>query len=117
MTTPATPSPRAKLIHDIVSKEGYVPQFYQQGGITFKVEGKIFSIPDESEESFIRIIHQQFRLVKSEEERPRLIAAAVQVSSSVKVAKVYVAKTEVWAVTELFCWPVERFAAVFPRSL
>ena len=117
MTTPAAPSPRARLIHDIVSKEGYVPQFNEQGTVLFKVEGKFFSIPDDDEQSFIRVIHQRFRLVKDEAERPRLMSAAVEVSGSVKVAKVYVGKTEVWAVAELFCWPTARFATAFPRSL
>lgn len=117
MTSPSGPSPRAKQLHDIVRDTGFVPELDANGSVRFKVEGKICLIPDDRDQTFVRIIDQEFRKVRNEEERPRLEAAAVETSSSTRVAKVYVRQDQVWAVVELFCAPVERFAAVLLPSL
>jgi hypothetical protein len=113
----ASESPRAKQLRDIVRDTGFVPEIDAHGNVRFKAEGKTYLIPDDQDQAFIRIIHQEFRKVLNEEERPRLEAAALDVNSSTKAAKVYVRPDQVWAVTELFCWPVERFAAVLLNSL
>jgi hypothetical protein len=115
--SPAGESPRAQQLRDIVRDTGFVPEIDANGAVRFKAEGKIYLIPDDKDQAFIRIIHQQFRKVQNEEERPRLEAAAFDVNSSTKAAKVYVQPDQVWAVTELLCWPVDRFAAVLLKSL
>src|SRR5262245_46492729 len=115
--TPVHPSPRAVAIQRIIQERGLVGQLEPAGSILFKVEGKLYRIPDDSDQAFIRIVHQQFRKVENEEERPLLEAAAVAVCGTTKVAKVYVTQDNVVAVVEIFCTQVDRFAAVFDRSI
>ena len=117
MTNPSHPSPRAAAIHRIVRERGYVGELEPAGSVLFKVEGKLYRIPDDRDQAFIRIIHQQVRTVRSEAERPLLEAAAVLACGTTKVAKIYVTEVEVLPVVEIFCSPVDRFAAIFDRSI
>ncbi|HKP29100.1 MAG TPA: hypothetical protein VJU15_06840 [Gemmatimonadales bacterium] len=117
MTAPAAPSARARVLLGSVRDAGLVPELTSAGGVLFKFEGKNYLIPDDRDEPFIRIIHQEVRKIRDEKDRALLETVAVGVSTTTKVAKVYVGGDQVWAAVELYCWPVERFRPVLIRSL
>ena len=74
-------------------------------------------ILDENDEQFYRLVVPNFWTIESDEERERVIRAAMQASAKTKVAKIFPVKDDTWASVELFLSGPEEFGGVFARSL
>lgn len=109
---------RIEVILEHIKSEGYVPSIDDDGDILFKCEGRsYYVILDENDEQFYRLVFPNFWTIESDEERERVIRAAVQASAKTKVAKIFPVKDDTWASIELFLSGPEEFSGVFARSL
>lgn len=109
---------RAQMYLSYLREEGYAPQIDQDGDVMFKFEGgKYYILIDAADEMYFRVIYPGFWPIQSEEERERVIRAAMEATASTKVAKVFPVGNDVWADAELLCQPPETFKLVIWRCI
>lgn len=108
----------AKIYTDWLSAEGYPVRVDEDGDLMLKIEGMTyFIILDEDDETYFTLVFPSFWPIESEDERRKAERAALEVTSSVKVAKVFIRKDQMFATIELFCPSPEAATAVVPRSI
>jgi hypothetical protein len=109
---------RISALAEYLKSEGYVPKIDEDGDLSFKYEGSTYWILlDESDPEFFRIALPNFWDIENDEERRKIVNAAVRASSDVKVGKVYPVEDDTWASVEIFAPSVEAFRQVFARSM
>lgn len=109
---------RAQMYLSYLRDEGYAPQIDQDGDVLFKFEGgKYYILVDEKDEFYFGVVYPGFWPIQSEGERDRVIKAAMEATSSTKVAKVFPVGNDVWADAELICQPPETFKLVIWRAV
>jgi hypothetical protein len=112
-----TKNERAELYQTFIKEEGYVPKIDDDGDIVFKYEGRGYIIILDDDEEYFRLVFPNFWSIETEDERTKVMVAALNTTSKTKVAKVFPVRDNVWASVELFCSPPESFRSVFNRSM
>jgi len=113
-----TKQDRAEMYRAYLAGEGFPAQIDRDGDVTFKHEGGSYVIIiDEDDETYFRLVFPSFWSIESDEERVRVILAAVHATAQIKVAKVYPLGDQTFASIEMFVSPPEGFKPVFLRSL
>ena len=108
----------AKIYTDWLGTEGYPVRVDEDGDLVLKIEGMTyFIILDEDDETYFTLIFPSFWPIESEDERRKAERAAIEITSRVKVAKVFIRKDQVWGAIELFVNGPEAATAVIPRSI
>ena len=108
----------AKIYTDWLKAKGYPVRVDEDGDLVLKIEGMTyFIILDEDDETYFTLIFPSFWPIENEDERRKAERAALEVTSSVKVAKVFIRKDQLFATIELFCTSPEAATAVVPRSI
>jgi hypothetical protein len=104
---------------EFLAEEGYRPTINANGNVSFKCEGRTYVIRiDEEDEEYFELAYPNFWPIESDEERSRVMEAALAVIADNKVVKIYPEDdTNTWATIELFCSPPETFKPVFNRCL
>jgi hypothetical protein len=109
---------RGKMYFDYLRDEGYAPQIDQDGDVMFKFEGgKYYIFIDDKDEMYFRVVYPGFWPIQSEAEKDRVIKAAMEATSTTKIAKVFPVGNDVWADAELICQPPETFKLVIWRCV
>ncbi len=109
---------KSDLFMNYLKTEGYSPTADSDGDVVFKHEGLTYIIfAAEDDKEYFRIALPNFWRIENEQERQKVIAAAVDATAGVKVGKVYPVGNNVWASVELLIDPIEGFSKVFRRSL
>lgn len=109
-----------KMYMDYLQEEGYKPEIDKDGDVGFKKEGRYYYISIQSQEKdteFFRLVFPKFWKIESDAERVRVLAAANESNSSVKVCKVYTQDDDVWAAAEILVEKPEQAKAVFKRAV
>lgn len=75
-----------------------------------------FIILDEDDETYFTLIFPSFWSIESEDERRKAELTAIEITSRVKVAKVFIRKDQVLGAIELSCTNPEAATAVIHRS-
>lgn len=108
----------AETYRGILFEEGYSPRIDDDGDVVFKFEGRThFIIINPDDPMFFNLVLPNFWPIESGEERMRVIQAAAEATSEMKVAKVYPRKENTWAGVEMFCSPPESVQPVLRRAL
>jgi len=108
---------RAEMYREFLAEEGYVPRLDEDGDVVFKCEGMTFIIVTEEDEQYFRMVCPNFWSIDSEEELDRVAHAACEVTSRIKVAKVYPVEGNTWAAVEMYCSPPEAVLPVLRRAI
>ena len=109
---------RADMYRNYLGEEGFSPKLDSDGAVVFKYEGKSYCIiVDESDEEFFRLVFPNFWSIENDEEREKVLKAAIYSTARTKVAKVFTVRDDTWAAIEMFCSPPEAFKISFRRSL
>lgn len=104
--------------HRFLTEEGFRPQMDGKDFLSFRHDGGTYVIPAEEKDSeYFRMLFPNFWSIDSPDERARALAAASEVTASIKAAKVFVLGDDTMAAIELFLPRPEDFRAVFPRAL
>ncbi len=72
---------------------------------------------DEGDQEFFYLIRPELWLIESEDERMRIMHAALLATKTTRVAKVFPLRDNVWAAVQMFCSPPEVFGAVFSHAI
>ncbi len=106
------------MYHAFLLEEGYSPKIDEDGDVVFKFEGGNYVILiDEDDEDYFVLLYPSFWSIESEEERAKVILAALQATTKTKVAKVLPGDDNTTAAIEMFCSPPEAIRPVFQRAL
>jgi hypothetical protein len=108
---------RAEMYREFLAEEGYVLRLDDDGDVVFKCEGMTFIIVLEADEQYFRIVCPYFWSIDSEEELDHVAHAACEVTSRIKVAKVYPVEGDTWAAVEMYCSPPEAVLPVLLRAI
>lgn len=112
-----TAADRVKTIQEFLISEGYRPEV-SGCYIALKHEGRRYYVAiDEENDQHYSIVFPSFWPIESDEERARALAAANKATGELKVAKVYVHDTDVWATLEAFCACPEHYLPVLLREI
>ena len=113
-----TKQERAEMYRSFLASEGYTPKIDSDGDVAFKFEGgNYYILVDDKDEAFFRLAYPGFWEIESEEERAKVIEAALHATAQTKVTKVFPVRNNTWATIEMFCSPPEVFQSVFHRCL
>ncbi len=108
----------AAMFAGYLRDEGYKPETDTDGDVRFKSEGLTYYILiDETDPTYFRVILPGIWSLDSPDEKRRAVDAAIAVTTSTKVAKVFPVKDNVWVAVELYLPEVADFKAVLPRTL
>jgi hypothetical protein len=98
--------------------KGYRPDYDSDGDVIFKHEGGNYIIQiHEDDDGYFRLIYPNYWTIESEQERSDVLDAASVSNSSVKCAKTFIVRDNVWSVLELFLSKPDDFENHLSRSL
>ena len=101
-----------------LAREGYKPEIDKDGDVRFKKEGGTYFVQlDASDQLFFRVGFPNFWPIESEDERLRVYAACNRTNATIKVAKVFAIKDNVWGSLELLLQEPGDFEALFERGV
>ena len=117
-TKSSSKSQTAAIFVEYLDAEGYSPQIDAGGDVVFRTGGHVYYlIIDEDDDIFFRLALPNFWPIESDAQRVRAMQACCAANAHTKVAKVFPANDNVWAVIEMFISPISEFKSVFPRCL
>ncbi len=80
-----TKQERAEMYRSFLASEGYTPKIDNDGDVAFKFEGgNYYILVDDKDEAFFRLAYPGFWEIESEEERAKVIEAALHATAQTK---------------------------------
>ena len=114
----ATKKEQAEMFRQYLTAEGYLPSIDEDGDVVFKSEGTTFLVlPDERDSEFFRMAVPNFWSIEGEDERELVNAACLEVTKTMKVAKVFPVGNDTWAAVEMFASPIQSVQDVFKKCI
>ena len=102
---------------EFLRTQGFCPEVDQHGGIIFKYQMATFLfINNDEDEDFFQLTMPYIYDV-TDDNRDIALEAANKTNSSVKVCKINVVDTSVWAVFEIFLDQTPEVKDIIPRAL
>lgn len=109
---------RSIKIKDFLEEEGFRPKFDDDGDIIFKYEGKTFIIEfDASDEHYLRLMLPNFWELESDYEKNQAIKIALDITKTIKVAKVFSVEDCIWSSAEIFLPNEESIKPIFNKII
>jgi len=114
-----TKKDRAEMYARFLASIGYRVYIKDNNDVIIEYDSCAYKLRMEmyDDDSFVRIVLPNFRLLHSKEERAKAKAAASLTTQAVKCAKVFTAGDEVDAVVELFLPDPTAIRSVFGRCI
>ena len=103
---------------NLLAGEGYRPQVDNDKNVTFKREGKVFILAiDEDDPMLFQLLYPIRNDLKDKWQQKLALAAANEVTATIKVLKVTVIEDTIFASIQMFVSPLEALAPVFERCV
>lgn len=117
MTDPDTTTPHATRVLDFLTREGFRPEFDEDGDVRFKYEGWTFWVMISDDPTHLRVAHPNFWPLDDDAERRRALAVAAEVQWRFRVGRLTVLDRTVWATVEAYLPDEHAFEKVLLRNL